>query len=318
MLTTPEKMQEATAAADEQVANRAQEEQLAQVRGQLTNAQSFSDIADIVGENNVGDELLSENTNPLVKDFKKAMSFGAEMGKLINESELSDADKEALNALLDKRFKEEKSLADLTSPELITEPEGELSEEAANLFQNMIAEAATNAQEKDDIPDPTPTPQGRDTGSETTGSDATVTIPTEAKNPYTDLIGEVNNTVDKEYLDDFSLAPRIRTLETLVAKAASTKSEEDIRKASSELNSLIDDISGLPEMASEDNYNRVQKLIGTIASRIPQIPSASVTNEQELNYLDKDTESLPATTENRYYRPALSEYNNPKTCTRCI
>nr|DAW72375.1 MAG TPA: Structural protein [Caudoviricetes sp.] len=312
LLTHPEKMQEATAAADEQVANRAQEEQLAQVRGQLTNAQSFSDIADIVGENNVGDELLSENTNPLVKDFKKAMSFGAEMGKLINESELSDADKEALNALLDKRFKEEKSLADLTSPELITEPEGELSEEAANLFQNMIAEAATNAQEKDDIPDPLPTPQGRDTGKETTGSDATVTVPTEAKNPYTDLIGEVNNTVDKEYLDDFSLAPRIRTLETLVAKAASTKSEEDIRKASSELNSLIDDISGLPEMASEDNYNRVQKLIGTIASRIPQIPSASVTNEQELNYLDKDTESLPATTENRYYRPALSEYNTQK------
>lgn len=312
LLTHPEKIQEATAAADEQVANRAQEEQLAQVRGQLTNAQSFSDIADIVGENNVGDELLSENTNPLAKDFKKAMSFGAEMGKLINESELSDADKEALNALLDKRFKEEKSLADLTSPELITEPEGELSEEAANLFQNMIAEAATNAQEKDDIPDPLPTPQGRDTGKETTGSDATVTVPTEAKNPYTDLIGEVNNTVDKEYLDDFSLAPRIRTLETLVAKAASTKSEEDIRKASSELNSLIDDISGLPEMASEDNYNRVQKLIGTIASRIPQIPSASVTNEQELNYLDKDTESLPATTENRYYRPALSEYNTQK------
>ena len=312
LLTHPEKMQEATSAADEQVANRAQEEQLAQVRGQLTNAQSFSDIADIVGENNVGDELLSENTNPLAKDFKKAMSFGAEMGKLINESELSDADKEALNALLDKRFKEEKSLADLTSPELITEPEGELSEEAANLFQNMIAEAATNAQEKDDIPDPLPTPQGRDTGKETTGSDATATIPTEAKNPYTELIGEVNNTVDKEYLDDFSLAPRIRTLETLVAKAASTKSEEDIRKASSELNSLIDDISGLPEMASEDNYNRVQKLIGTIASRIPQIPSASVTNEQELNYLDKDTESLPATTENRYYRPALSEYNTQK------
>lgn len=312
LLTHPEKMQEATVAADEQVANRAQEEQLAQVRGQLTNAQSFSDIADIVGENNVGDELLSENTNPLAKDFKKAMSFGAEMGKLINESELSDTDKEALNALLDKRFKEEKSLADLTSPELITEPEGELSEEVANLFQNMIAEAATNAQEKDDILDPTPTPQGRDTGSETTGSDATVTIPTKTKNPYTDLIGEVNNTVDKEYLDDFSLAPRIRTLETLVAKAASTKSEEDIRKASSELNSLIDDISGLPEMASEDNYNRVQKLIGTIASRIPQIPSASVTNEQELNYLDKDTESLPATTENRYYRPALSEYNTQK------
>lgn len=312
LLTHPEKMQEATVAADEQIANRAQEEQLAQVRGQLTNAQSFSDIADIVGENNVGDELLSENTNPLAKDFKKAMSFGAEMGKLINESELSDTDKEALNALLDKRFKEEKSLADLTSPELITEPEGELSEAAANLFQNMIAEAATNAQEKDDIPDPLPTPQGRDTDSETTGSDATVTVPTEAKNPYTDLIGEVNNTVDKEYLDDFSLAPRIRTLETLVAKAASTKSEEDIRKASSELNSLIDDISGLPEMASEDNYNRVQKLIGTIASRIPQIPSASVTNEQELNYLDKDTESLPATTENRYYRPALSEYNTQK------
>lgn len=312
LLTHPEKMQEATVAADEQVANRAQEEQLAQVRGQLTNAQSFSDIADIVGENNVGDELLSENTNPLAKDFKKAMSFGAEMGKLINESELSDADKEALNALLDKRFKEEKSLADLTSPELITEPEGELSEEAANLFQNMIAEAATNAQEKDDIPDPLPTPQGRDTGKETTGSDATVTVPTEAKNPYTDLIGEVNNTVDEEYLDDFSLAPRIRTLETLVAKAASTKSEEDIRKASSELNSLIDDISGLPEMASEDNYNRVQKLIGTIASRIPQIPSASVTNEQELDYLDKDAESLPATTENRYYRPALSEYNTQK------
>lgn len=309
LLTHPEKIQEATAAADEQVANRAQEEQLAQVRGQLTNAQSFSDIADIVGKNNVGDELLSET---LAKDFKKAMSFGAEMGKLINESELSDADKEALNALLDKRFKEEKSLANLTSPELITEPEGELSEEAANLFQNMIAEAATNAQEKNDIPDLTPTPQGRDTGSETTGSDATVTIPTEAKNPYTDLIGEVNNTVDKEYLDDFSLAPRIRTLETLVTKAASTKSEEDIRKASSELNSLIDDISGLPEMVSEDNYNRVQKLIGTIASRIPQIPSASVTNEQELNYLDKDTESLPATTENRYYRPALSEYNIQK------
>lgn len=312
LLTHPEKIQEATAAADEQVANRAQEEQLAQVRGQLTNAQSFSDIADIVGENNVGDELLSESTNPLAKDFKKAMSFGAEMGKLINESELSDADKEALNALLDKRFKEEKSLADLTSPELITEPEGELSEEAANLFQNMIAEAATNAQEKDDIPDPTPTPQGRDTGSETTGSDATATIPTEAKNPYNDLIGEVSQTVDKEYLDDLSLAPRIRTLETLVAKAASTKSEEDIRKASSELNNLIDDISGLPEMASEDNYNRVQKLIGTIASRIPQIPSASVTNEQELNYLDKDTESLTATTENRYYRPALSEYNTQK------
>lgn len=312
LLAHPEKMQEATSAADEQVANRAQEEQLAQVRRQLTNAQSFSDIADIVGENNVGGELLSGNTNPLAKDFKKAMSFGAEMGKLINESELPDADKEALNALLDKRFKEEKSLAGLTSPELITEPEGELSEEAANLFQNMIAEAATNAQEKDDIPDPTPTPQGRDTDSETTGSDATVTVPTEAKNPYTDLIGEVNNTVDKEYLDDFSLAPRIRTLEALVAKAASTKSEEDIRKASSELNSLIDDISGLPEMASEDNYNRVQKLIGTIASRIPQIPFASVTNEQELDYLDKDTESLPATTENRYYRPALSEYNTQK------
>lgn len=312
LLTHPEKMQEATAAADEQVANRAQEEQLAQVRGQLTNAQSFSDIADIVGENNVGDELLSENTNPLVKDFKKAMSFGAEMGKLINESELSDADKEALNALLDKRFKEEKSLADLTSPELITEPEGELSEEAANLFQNMIAEAATNAQEKDDIPDPLPTPQGRDTGKETTGSDATVTVPTEAKNPYTDLIGEVNNTVDKEYLDDFSLAPRIRTLETLVAKAASTKSEEDIRKASSELNNLIDDIGGLPEMSSEDTYNKVQKLIGTIASRIPQIPSASITNEQELNYLDKDTESVTSTTENRYYRPAISEYNTQK------
>lgn len=312
LLAHPEKIQEATAAADEQVANRAQEEQLAQVRVQLTNAQSFSDIVDIVGENNVGDELLGENTNPLAKDFKKAMSFGAEMGKLINESELSDTDKEALNALLDKRFKEEKSLADLTSPELITKPEGELSEEAANLFQNMIAEAATNAQEKDDIPDPLPTPQGRDTGSETTGSDSTATVPTEAKNPYTDLIGEVNNTVDKEYLDDFSLAPRIRTLETLVAKAASTKSEEDIRKASSELNSLIDDISGLPEMVSEGNYNRVQKLIGTIASRIPQIPSASVTNEQELDYLDKDTESLPATTGNRYYRPALSEYNIQK------
>lgn len=312
LLTHPEKIQEATAAADEQVANRAQEEQLAQVRGQLTNAQSFSDIADIVGENNVGDELLSESTNPLAKDFKKAMSFGAEMGKLINESELSDADKEALNALLDKRFKEEKSLADLTSPELITEPEGELSEAAANLFQNMIAEAATNAQEKDAIPDATPTPSGREVGKETTGSDATTTIPTETKNPYNDLIGEVSQTIDKEYLDDLSLASRIRTLETLVAKAASTKSEEDIRKASSELNNLIDDISGLPEMASEDNYNRVQKLIGTIASRIPQIPSASVTNEQELNYLDKDTESLPATTENRYYRPALSEYNTQK------
>lgn len=312
LLTHPEKMQEATSAADEQVANRAQEEQLAQVRGQLTNAQSFSDIADIVGENNVGDELLSENTNPLAKDFKKAMSFGAEMGKLINESELSDADKEALNALLDKRFKEEKSLADLTSPELITEPEGELSEAAANLFQNMIAEAATNAQEKDAIPDATPTPSGREVGKETTGSDATTTIPTETKNPYNDLIGEVSQTVDKEYLDDLSLAPRIRTLETLVAKAASTKSEEDIRKASSELNNLIDDIGGLPEMSSEDTYNKVQKLIGTIASRIPQIPSASITNEQELNYLDKDTESVTSTTENRYYRPAISEYNTQK------
>lgn len=312
LLTHPEKMQEATALADEQVANRAQEEQLAQVRGQLTNAQSFSDIADIVGENNVGDELLSESTNPLAKDFKKAMSFGAEMGKLINESNISDADKEALNALLDKRFKEEKSFADLSSPELITEPEGELNEVAANLFQNMIAEAATNAQEKDTIPDATLTPSGREVGKETTGNDATATVPTEAKNPYTDLIGEVNNTIDKEYLEDFSLAPRIKTLEALVAKAASTKSEENIRKAASELNNLIDDIGGLPEMSSEDTYNKVQKLIGTIASRIPQIPSASITNEQELNYLDKDTESVTSTTENRYYRPAISEYNTQK------
>lgn len=293
LLTHPEKMQEATLAADEQVLNRAQEEELAKVRGLLTNAQSFADVADIMEANEgIDDNMLSSNTNPLVKDFKKAMSFGAEMGQLINESALSDADKEALTALLDKRFREETSLADLTSAELVTEPEAELSEEAANLFQNMIAEAAAKAKEKDSIPDPIPTPTGREVDKDNTGSDNTATIPTETKNPFTDLIGIVNSSIDQEYAKDLSLVPRIKTLEALVTKAASTKSETDIRKASSELNSLLDDLGGLPEMSSEDTFNKTQKLIGSIASRIPQIASASVTSEQELTYLDNDTESI--------------------------
>lgn len=313
LLTHPEKMQEATLAADEQVLNRAQEEELAKVRGLLTNAQSFADVADIMEANEgIDDNMLSSNTNPLVKDFKKAMSFGAEMNQLINESELSDVDKEALSALLDKRLREEASLADLTSPELITEPEGELSEEAAYLFQNMIAEAATKAKEKESIPDPTPTPTGRETDKEVTGKDETAVIPTDTKNPYTELIGIVNSSIDGEYVEDLSLVPRIKTLETLVPKASSSKSEPDIRKAASELNSLLDDLGGLPEMSSEDTFNKTQKLVGIIASRIPQISSASVTEEQELDYLNNDTESLPTSTENRYYRPAISEYNTQK------
>lgn len=313
LLTHPEKMQEVTLAANEQIVNRAQEEKLAKVRGDLTNAKSFADIADIMNANEgIDDAILSSNTNPLAKDFKKAMSFGAEMGQLINEAELSDSDKEALNALLDKRFREEASLADLASPELVTEPEVALSDEAATMFQNMIAEAASKAKEKESIPDPTPTPNGRETDRETTGKDETAVIPTETKNPYTELIGIVNSSIDTEYVTDLSLAPRIRTLETIIPKAASTKSETDIRKAASELNSILDDIRGLPEMTDKDIFNKTQKLAGIIASRIPQIPSASTTEEQELNYLNNDTESLPTSTENRYYRPAISEYNTQK------
>lgn len=313
LLIHPEKMQEATLAADEKIANRAQEEELAKVGELLINAQTFADVADIINDNEgINDEMLSSNSNPLVKDFKKAMSFGAEMGKLINESELSDVDKEALTALLDKRFKEETSLNDLISPELVTEPETELSEEAAYLFQTMIAEAAENAREKENIPDPIPTPEGRKVDKENTGNDRTITIPTDTKNPFTELIAIVNSSIANEYVEDLSLVPRIRALETLVTKASSTKSDTDIAKASAELNSIFDDLGGLPELSSEDTYNKTMKLIESIMSRIPQMPSASVTSEQELNYLEKDTESLPASTENRYYRPAISEYNIQK------
>lgn len=306
----PEKLQEATAAADEQIANAAQEEQLAQVRKQLVDAKSFSDISKIVEENQVPDAMLNESTNPLAKEFQRAMSFGAEMAKSINDSNLSDADKQALNQLLDKRFNEEGSYDDLTNPELITE--GEVSDNLLNEFQNMIAESRDRANEKSDIPDALPFPQGKSVESETTGNDATATIPVDNKNPYNKLIGEIGNTLDQEYLEDLKIRERIKELESLVAKASSTKNEEDIHKAASALNALLDDLSALPEMLSEDTYNKVQKLVGAIASRIPQLPSASTTETEELNYLDNDVESLPATTENRFYRPALSEYNTQK------
>lgn len=307
LIKDPNKLQEITASTDESIAKTAEEQSNAQTRQLLTDAKSFEDIESVISDNNVTDDMLNSNTNPLAKDYRKAKSFQAEAQSLISEY----PDNDVLQKMLDKRFSEEASLDDLTNPELVTEVEG-ATDESYQKFANIVANASARAKEKDNIPDARPTPKGREVSNDTTGNDNTSTVPTESRNPFTGLLGAVKGTIDTEYLEDFNIPNRIAELEGLVAKAVSTKSEDDINKASAALNSLMDDISGLPEMTSEEFYNSVQKLISSIASRIPQNPSPSVTEDQELDNLSKDTETIQSGSDNRYYRPAISQYNISK------
>lgn len=288
-LKNPEKLNEKLNQDKQDITDRAVAEELAKKQDAVNKAKSFKEVEGLESSGQLNEELVKNSTNQLVKDYKKAKRFKAELNEAIDKSDYNIEQKQALHSLAEQRFSEEQTIEDLMNSSLLTEYSIDADGEIIN--GGTLApflELAKSTMEKNDIPDveehKTSTESPKSTGNDNT---STVDVK-DAKVNTAKLTDIVSTSVDKESVNDIVI-PRINEAKQAVDKVLTDNTESNVEKAITSLNKLERVISDLPEANDAEFADKINKALEKIYDRLPK-SNPDISNKELLDSTIQDRE----------------------------
>lgn len=313
-LENPSRLQEDLDSATEEVIDSIKEEDNKKYKESIDKASSFKALQDIEEESGLQEEVLNKTNNPLVKEYKKAKKFKAELDAAIDKSDYSDKVKNALHQIADIRFNKEQNLSDLINSSLVTEYYIEADDDiVSGETLAPFIDIAKNNIEKSNIPE-IDTSTIKSSESATTGSDSVSTVPVKNDNTNVEKLTDIVKTSKDETVNSVVI-PLINKTEELVRKAIDSKEETDIEKAYKSLNQLERELVNLTEYNSNTEFrNKIDSTLEYIYNKLPQL-NPDVTETELLDNITKDEESEEKEEDSKkpkephkYYRSALNMF----------
>lgn len=289
----------------------------------IEQAKSYSEVQDLLDNQSISQEDLDTNgQSQIVKDYKKARNFQAELYAIIDEAEGTPEQKEALKKLADSRFKNSSSLDRLMDEGVITEenvvlPDGQIVSGHQLADYIIIAKnKVNNSRYRAEKTTGTPT-EDKEVQDETVGNDPVPTVPSKkSQTLFARLSDIINETRDQELRENIKAI--IDLLQDHYAAYISSKVEnmDDVAdQLFKEYNRLYNSITNLPEYFSEepkdiDFVNRTNKILEDLQKVIPIQKETSDEQLQQDNSNQGGTNSQEEAQEEKrqFYKSELTQY----------
>lgn len=321
ILLNPNKSKEDLKKTEEKVEKDKEVKEKNKRKDSISKASSYNEIQDLLDKEEITEEDLSENSTDVVKDYKKAKNFMAELYAAIDASEVSDEEKEALKQIADIRFKTEANSEDLMNEDLITEEDRVTDSGVVVLGARLsdyisLAKDKTNAREYTVEKEKGVPTEDKKVDKETVGKSEVTRTPSSTVTVFgklKDAISKIKTKDGRQDKEGIELLLRlVDTLEDRMNNYLKTSEDKFYYSALEALNNIYSSLNNLAGYYEQENVASVTPILTEIEHLFP---SASTISEDELkgdnSNLDEKEEAskMMEGKSFSFYRSDLTKYN---------
>ena len=311
LINNPNKIIESTISTDEKVANLRNEEEIQKRKESILASSSFKDLQDKIDKGEIDTQDLESSDSTLAKDFIESSKLKYLIDREIDSSDNTDEEKEQLKEMVNTKFNDYNNYSDFSNSnlnvDLMYENQDDLDYKLKSILDkvNKDTEAISSLKVGTVI---NPKKEVSTMDRDTTGNDKNADVPSiKTDNDFSIILNDLKN---QPSIVQEELKPSIDNVRNLFNKAKSKNTQEDYNNAIDAINTLISYIESEGSNITNDT-EFLEKLNNSLYKVLDKIPdyNADTTNNELLEYLDKDTESLGDSKEKKYYLPIIPEFN---------
>lgn len=315
LIKNPNKVVESIQSTDEEVNTIRSEEEVQKRKESIISSTNFKDIQDKLDTGELEVKDLEESDSKLAKDFIESSKLKYLINREIENSDATNEEKEQLKDMVDTKFNDYDNYSDFSNSNLNVDLKYENQDELDYRLKSILDKVNKDAESISNLKVGTiinPKKEPSTMIKDTTGNDKNADVPSvNTNNEFNTIINDLKNqpTIVQE-----ELKPSIDNVRNLYNKAKTKNTQDDYNNAVDSINTLISYIESEGSNITDDT-EFLEKLNSSLYKVLDKIPeySTDTSNEEVLNYLDKDLESLDnkksPKKEYKYYAPIIPEFS---------